>query len=287
MQNKSNAVTKEEERFDSRATTEEFRKGGVANVQSSVKKFANRIPVSNDASFDSESANDVIFESKEDTENPHKPSNIRFINRTRARGVAGDVKRRTVENRTREAKRKLRGLREVNKSGTFGYAGAGAKFLPPQAKVALTAAKSLKKIKGLAGWTIFWPVLWASVAQIVCGVVSLIGFGLHSIFLSFKTESWWGVFTNWIVDMVTSFIKLEDFGWVFYVLATMIAMGIFIACTIVFYMRGVNAFDSTISFLIASFCLAFSMLPVLNLIPSLLIWVIYVNTRSTASLFSS
>lgn len=261
MQKRTNAVTNVEARYGD---------GGYDDVPA------------NDELYAEEAANDDIYGPTPESGLPaSQVENVtsRFSKRFNERGVAKDVYRKTLKKIEIEELQQTQAMLQAE-SGAIRAAQLTQSTLKAK-NIALTA----KKAKGLVGWGMIAPVGTAYLFQLVFGVISLIGFGLFAAINYLKEETWYGKVISWFVNL-NNFVPADKLGLVFWGLATLVAVGVFVSCLIVFYLTSVDPFPTFFSFFIASLVLAFSMIPVLNLLPSLLLWVLYVRVRSTASLFS-
>lgn len=132
---------------------------------------------------------------------------------------------------------------------------------------------------GVAATAYFW--------QFVCGVISIVALSAQSGISSFLSSSTLGKSMKWVTSFfvdIESIFPIGALGWVFWGISTMIAISIFIIFFLYFYISGIRVFHSTLSTLITIGCLTFSLIPVLNLGPWLVLWIFYIYTRS---LFSS
>jgi hypothetical protein len=92
---------------------------------------------------------------------------------------------------------------------------------------------------------------------------------------------------GWIGIDFQKLFPAEYLAMGFWALATTISVCTFIGFMLWFYLTGIHMFRTASSTLLAALVFASSILPVSNLFPSILLWVIYVNAMESASLFSS
>ncbi len=153
------------------------------------------------------------------------------------------------------------------------------------------AVAGLKAAKAFAGWNVLWIVGVAYLWQLLFAVISLIGFTIHGYILDVQSNSWWGRLTSVFVDF-SKIIPGEMLGYAFYGINFILVMGLFICLVLWYYLgNGISVLSSTMSALITFACLALSIMPVTNLFPWLLLWVIYMELLKTklavTSLFST
>lgn len=121
-----------------------------------------------------------------------------------------------------------------------------------------------------AGYSLLSIVVAAYIWQLLFGLVSLFLITGHFTL----AESFFG-------KILTNIIPLESMGYAFWGLSTIIAVCTYVGFLFYFYITGAGTMDTPVTSLITALAFAFSILPVLNLAPSIVIWVIYVNYRST------
>ncbi len=258
------------------------RTNAVTNVEARYNDEDYGDVPANDELYAEEAANDDMYESTPESGLPaSQVENVtsRFSKRFNERGVAKDVYRKTLKKMETEELKQAQALLQAESNAIR------ATQITQGALKAKKIAVSAKGVKGLVGWGMIAPVGTAYLFQLVFGIVSLIGFGLFAAINYLKSETWYGKVISWFVNL-NNFVPADKLGLVFWGLATLVAVGVFVSCLIVFYLTSVDPFPTFFSFFVASLVLACSMIPVLNLLPSLLLWVLYVRVRSTASLFS-
>jgi hypothetical protein len=147
-------------------------------------------------------------------------------------------------------------------------------------------AGKVKGIGSFARWMAIDVAVVAYALQLIFALFSLVGFGAGGIVKSFLEDTTLGKILNKTVGLFVDLEKVfpvENLGYAFWALATLIAVSTFIGFLLWFYITGVRFFNTTISSLITILVFAFSILPVSNLFPAILFWVLYVNLTSTIS----
>lgn len=132
---------------------------------------------------------------------------------------------------------------------------------------------------GVATTAYFW--------QFICGIISIIALSAQSEVSNFFGSSTLGKAVKWATSFfvdIESLFPIGAVGWVFWGISTLIAISIFIIFFLYFYITGTRVLHSTMATIITIGCLTFSLIPILNLGPWLVLWILYV---STSSLFSS
>ncbi len=130
----------------------------------------------------------------------------------------------------------------------------------------------------------------ASALQFAFGAISLIGFGAYGIIENFMKNTTVGKILDNTVGYFFNFgnlLPMDQFAIAFWSLATLVAVCTFFGFLIWFFCTGVHVFDTSAIAIITILAFAASILPFSNLIPSILIWVIIVNVKSTFELFSN
>jgi len=140
----------------------------------------------------------------------------------------------------------------------------------------------MRKLSSFRNWTgigvIFTIYLW----QLVFALISLVGFGAQALVSDFVNDSWFGKFVSFFID-IEKYFPGEYLGWGLWGAATFLAIGTFLGYLIYYQLIGISVFRSTVSTLITFTCFSLSLLPVSNLFPWLLIWVVYINITSLFS----
>lgn len=148
---------------------------------------------------------------------------------------------------------------------------------------ALDARHNATKIKGFASWAGLGAVWTAYTWQLVFALISIAGLGLGGIIDAYTSSSILGKIVSWFVD-VDKLLPAKYIGIGFWGLTVILVTGVFIAYFLWYVFMGVYPFETVVSTLITILALSLSILPVLNLLPWLPLWVIYMNGRSAASM---
>ena len=122
--------------------------------------------------------------------------------------------------------------------------------------------------------------LTAYVWQLLFAIGALLGFGIHAQVLYIRHETALGKLVGLIAEFQT-WLPFEDIGYGFWGLGLIIIMVEFICFYAFFRFLGYNPMKTSISLCVTAVCLAFSIFPITNIFPWLVLWVIYI------SLFSS
>jgi len=163
-------------------------------------------------------------------------------------------------------------------------------LMKERAELKQTNLRSVRGISAFARWTgvgiavtsYFWQFLAASASLVGIGIKGVVEYATKETFLG-KIVS---TVTGWVGLDLEKLFPAEYIAFGFWALATLIALFTFIAFMLWFYLTGVRVFRSTLSTFITSLCFALSILPVSNLFPWILLWVVYINAMETASLAS-
>lgn len=154
-----------------------------------------------------------------------------------------------------------------------------------EAKRKERSAHALKRrgLSSFSRWIGLGAACTAFSFQFLFGLISLVGLGAHVVVAYFQEETWIGSFLGFFIDFAKYFPG-ETFGYAFWMLATVVAFCTFLVFLLWYYFTGIRVFHSTLSSLITILCLALSLLPVTNLFPWLVLWILYINS---STLFSS
>jgi hypothetical protein len=153
-----------------------------------------------------------------------------------------------------------------------------------------SATAKLRGVSSIARWTGIGIAGTAYIWQFLFGMISLIGFGAKGYLDSLIKETVIGKIVAKVVGLFVDIEKLfpvEYLGLGFWGLATIIGLCTFLAFAIWFTLTGVRIFRSTMSTFITAVVFACCILPVANLFPAVLVWIIYTNMSATYDLFSS
>ena len=132
---------------------------------------------------------------------------------------------------------------------------------------------------GIAGTAYFW--------QFVFALISLIGFFAKGAISHILNGTTIGKVVNKFVGFFFDIEKLfpiEYLAMAFWGLATIIALGTFFAFLLLFFFTGVKILRGPLSLLITAITFASCIIPVANLFPVVLLWIIYVNATASADM---
>jgi len=167
---------------------------------------------------------------------------------------------------------------------------ARAEELLQKNRTTKATAKGIRGISSLARWGGIGVAFTAWTWQFICAAISLVGIGLWGSLDYFVNETFIGKAVNtvakWVGFDFQKLFPVEYLALGFWALATLIGLCTFIGFMLWFYFTGVRMFRSTASTLLAALVFASFILPVSNLFPGILLWVIYVNAMETASMLS-
>jgi hypothetical protein len=149
---------------------------------------------------------------------------------------------------------------------------------------------ALTKARGAVGMARLGTLTGAGIAwffQMLAGAASLVAFGGQGSVDYFLKETLVGKIFNatigYFIDL-HSVIPFDSLAIAFWGIATLIAVGTFIVYLLFFFftapLTGVKPFDSSMDYLMAAVTFAFCILPVANLLPAVIFWVVYVNLSS-------
>ena len=147
-------------------------------------------------------------------------------------------------------------------------------------------ASKLKKLSSFRSWMLIGVVINVYIWQFIFALMSLVGFGAHALVLDFAQH-------NFVGKLISFAINLEKIspgqylGWAMWGAAALLTVGTFIAYLMYYYAIGIKVFDTTMSTFLTFMCFIMAFLPVTNLFPWLIMWIVYINTRSITSLFTS
>ncbi|QQR64720.1 hypothetical protein IPH92_04125 [Candidatus Kaiserbacteria bacterium] len=125
-----------------------------------------------------------------------------------------------------------------------------------------------------------WYALIAYVLQIFFAVGAMLGFGGHAVVLYLRHETIVGRVFGVLIDF-QNILPFEGLGYVFWGLGIVLSLALLIGYNLFFFFIGISVLRSSTMFLIMVVCFAFNIIPFINILPWLLLWVIYM------SLFSS
>ncbi len=121
----------------------------------------------------------------------------------------------------------------------------------------------------------FTAYLW----QALFGIISLIAFVAQSMVVAFKEDTFFGRVLGFFVDF-EKYFPGEAIGLVFYGLATIVAVSTILAFQAWFTLTGGSSFKTIFGSITTYLLWAMSVLPVGNIFPTLLVWIIFVNLSS-------
>ncbi len=128
---------------------------------------------------------------------------------------------------------------------------------------------------GVAGTSYLW--------QLVFGLISLFIFVMHGEIVNFQNNTVLGKVVSWFFDFQKIF-STEQIGLVVWGIAVLIVLVTFLGFYLWYQLLGIRPFGTVMSTFVTILALSLSLLPVTNLFPWLVLWVIYMNA---SSLFSS
>lgn len=122
----------------------------------------------------------------------------------------------------------------------------------------------------------------AYLIQLAFAIISLAGFGLKALVVSTVKSTIVGQLANKFVKLfggdISNWVPGESIGWVAWGLVAILTLCLFVGYLIWFFMNGINVLmKSHFSFLITTVLFALNFLPVTNLGPWLVIWVVYIE----------
>ena len=127
---------------------------------------------------------------------------------------------------------------------------------------------------GVVGTSYLW--------QLVFGLISLLIFVLHGEILNFQNNTVLGKVTSWFFDFGKIF-STEQIGLVVWGIAVLIVLITFLGFYLWYRLLGIKPFGTVISAFVTILALSLSLLPVTNLFPWLVLWVLYMNASSLFS----
>lgn len=209
--------------------------------------------------------------------------NIRGIQNARATTAESRFKRLANDRLTSEqllTKPQKNTNARIEKSGTQGFEETKSRnsialekrTIQKNAQLKQKAKAKPKAILGMGLAVAYMSYGW----QCIFGILSLVGYASAGGIQS----SFW---TSWINIFVDVSGGLEMVGFVFWGISALIAMMTFLIFFLWFRLIGINPFQTVMSTFITVVALTLSILPVTNLIPSLLLWIIYLNITSLSS----
>ena len=168
-----------------------------------------------------------------------------------------------------------------------------AQRIVAQRQVALKkkqAARSASSARGVAGFTRWIGVGIAGASymwQFAAAALSLVGIGMWGVVDTLINGNFFGRMLSkaagWFNIDLQGLFPVEYLAMGFWALAAVIALCTFFGFLIWFYVTGVKVFDTPVTALVTALTFACSILPVANLFPWVLLWVIYMNVRTTAA----
>ncbi|MCF7816065.1 MAG: hypothetical protein K9M10_02465 [Candidatus Pacebacteria bacterium] len=161
--------------------------------------------------------------------------------------------------------------------------GSFAKHLVERARMQKGGLAKPRKITSFSKWMGIGVACTSYTWQFIFGVLSLTPFVLVSIYEDFSTSTITGKVLNWFVDLSTPF-PAQEIGILFWGVTSLIAIVTFLGFWIWYKFLGNDPFATGMSTGITLLVIALSLIPVTNLLPSLILWVVYMNFQS---LFSS
>lgn len=120
-----------------------------------------------------------------------------------------------------------------------------------------------------------WVAIIAYLWQFLFAIGALVGFGIHGGILYVRHETLAGKVLGWFAE----FEKLSPFeglGYAFWGLGFLLVTIQFISFFVFFRTVGYNPVGTSVAFLVTAVCLGFSIFPVTNLFPWLILWIIFV-----------
>ncbi len=136
-----------------------------------------------------------------------------------------------------------------------------------------------KKLTGSTRWWLVGILSTLYMWQLLFALLSLVGFGLDGLIKESFFGKAIGIFIN--VEKLFPAVYLGYGAWG---ICTILSISTFLFVSLWYQLNRVSIFSDLATTAITLLCLSLSFLPISNLFPFLLIWVIYMNTKS---LFSS
>ena len=140
-----------------------------------------------------------------------------------------------------------------------------------------TASKNVKKRATIAAQPyIFWIACLSYIFQGLLGLMSLSAFYGGGLIDS-------SLWTSWINTLVDATKGLQAVGNLLWGISVLIVCGTFLSFLLWYKIIGHNPFHSIMSTFITILALSLSLLPVMNLFPWLVLWIIYMNITAIFS----
>ena len=149
------------------------------------------------------------------------------------------------------------------------------------------ASKGIKKLTSAMKWAGLGIAGTGYTFQFLFALLSLIFFIMNAGVKEFTMNTLLGKaiasFVSIFVD-IQNMTSLNDAGMICWGIATLVAVSLFSVFASWYKFNGIHPFGTTISIFITFLCISLSILPIMNIFPWILLWIVYMNA---SSLFSS
>lgn len=125
-----------------------------------------------------------------------------------------------------------------------------------------------------------WLAFMAYLLQVLFAIGSLVGFGAHAMALYFTKENIVGQILGLLVSAKD--LPFEGIGYAFWGLGVVLSLIVLLGYLIFFRALGITILQSSTMLLITVVCFTFNISPGLNILPWLLLWVIYMSLSSAS-----
>jgi len=143
----------------------------------------------------------------------------------------------------------------------------------------LPVPSASKKLGGFAKWGGLSIAGIIYIWQLLFGILSLVGFATQASIEYYQQETFVGQVTSYVIDL-GEFFPGAEMGLVFWGLASVLSFGAFLAWYLWYRFAGIRPLGTMASAFLSAICFAFSLLPVTNLFPWHLGWIVYINVSS-------
>lgn len=163
-------------------------------------------------------------------------------------------------------------------------------LMQERASAKKVALRGVRGLSAFARWSGLGVAAIAYAFQFLFASVSLIGLALQATAHYVLNDTTLGkvaaTVAKWVGFDLEKLFPAEYLTMGFWALATFVGLCTFFGFWIWFYLTGVRVLRTTSSTLMTSLVFASLILPVSNLFPGIIVWVIYINSLEMVSLFS-
>lgn len=185
------------------------------------------------------------------------------------------IEAQILRKKAREEEQKLEELDRIFELQEMQQQVAGAQKLYNTIQgTTVTSARKARRLSGFARWMGLGIVFTVYIWQLIFALISLFFFVIQAGIISLQKDTTLGSIIDRFID-VQKYFPGELVGMIFWALASILSVAVFFGYYIWFKISGVHPFSTLLGFLVSVLCIVLSLIPITNLFPWTIIWIVY------------